>query len=120
MDWNLYRRLVGQWRQVADDFLGDYYPLMPYSLQDDQWIAWQFDRPEKGQGMVQAFRRTSGVYESIRCKLHGLEPDAVYTLHNLDLAGTTEMTGRELTESGLPITIKDSPAAAIITYKKKP
>jgi len=120
MDWNLYRRLVGQWRQVADDFLGDYYPLMPYSLQDDQWIAWQFDRPEKGQGMVQAFRRTSGVYESIRCKLHGLEPDAVYTLRNLDLAGTTQMTGRELAESGLPITIKDSPAAAIITYQKKP
>ena len=57
IDWNLYRRLVGQWRQVADCFLGDYYPLTPYSLGEDCWIAWQFDRPEQGEGMIQAFRR---------------------------------------------------------------
>ena len=46
--------------------------------------------------MVQAFRRKESIYESMRGKLHGLEPDAVYTLTHLDSAGTTEMTGREL------------------------
>ena len=38
--------------------LGDYYPLTPYSLQLDHWIAWQFNRPETGDGVVQAFRRS--------------------------------------------------------------
>ena len=39
--------------------LGDYYPLTSYSLQPDHWIAWQFNRPETGDGVVQAFRRPS-------------------------------------------------------------
>jgi hypothetical protein len=49
-----------------------------------------------------------------------VEPKAVYTLTNFDVPGTTEMSGRELLETGLPITIKDLPGSAIITYNKKP
>lgn len=31
--------------KIAPDMLfGDYYPLTPYSLSEDAWIAWQFDR----------------------------------------------------------------------------
>ena len=36
--------------------------------------------------MVQAFRRADSLYESIQVKLRGLDPDAVYTLTNLDVA----------------------------------
>jgi alpha-galactosidase len=112
------RHLVQQWREIAACYLGDYYPLTHYSLENTVWIAWQFNCPEKGEGMVQAFRRKDSIYKSSRCKLQGLEPDAVYTLRNLDSTGTTEMTGRELAESGLLITIKDQPGSAVITYKK--
>ena len=83
-------------------------------------MAWQFNRPETGQGMVQAYRHTVSPYESIRVKLQGLDKDTVYILTNLDLPGTTEMTGRELNESGLLITIKEQRGSALITYKKKP
>jgi hypothetical protein len=70
--------------------------------------------------MVQAFRRPDSPYESIRVKLQGLDSDAVYTLTNLYVPGTTETKGRELGEKGLLITIPDRRAAALITYKKKP
>ncbi len=44
--------------QIAPDMLfGDYYPLTPYSVDTTHWIAWQFDRPEEGTGIIQAFRR---------------------------------------------------------------
>jgi hypothetical protein len=69
--------------------------------------------------MVQAFRHISSIYESARVKLQGLDKDAVYTVTNLDLPGTTEMTGRQLSESGLLITITEQPGSALITYKKK-
>ena len=81
-------------------------------------MAWQFDRPDLGEGMVQAFRRDKSDYESVRVKLHGLDADAVYALTNLDVPGATEMTGRELLESGLPIAIPDRRGAVIITYRK--
>ncbi len=37
---------------------------------------------------------------------HGLDPDAVYTLVDLDVAGATETPGRELLEQGISIVMK--------------
>jgi alpha-galactosidase len=115
----LLRRAVDDWHAMAPEFYGDYYPLTKYSLSEEEWMAWQFNRPENGTGMVQAFRRTSSPYESIRVKLQGLDEDAVYALTNIDVPGTTEMTGRDLSEKGLSLTIKEPRGALIITYKKK-
>ncbi len=114
------RAIVDQYRGIQKFYYGDYYPLTPYSQRATDWMAWQFDLPEHGEGMVQAFRRPETPSDSIRAKLRGLEPAAVYTLVNLDLPGTTEMTGRELMESGLPVVMKNRPGAAIVTYRKKP
>jgi alpha-galactosidase len=110
---------LDEWRQTVANYYGDFWPLTPYRLENNVWMAWQFDRPEAGEGVVQAFRRADSAEESARFKLRGLEPDAVYVLTNLDVAGTTEMTGRELLERGLPVVLKERPSAAIITYKKK-
>ena len=66
LDWTDYHRMVGQWRRVCDYLLGDYYPLTSYSLENTVWMAWQFDRPERGEGMVQVFRRGESPYESAR------------------------------------------------------
>jgi len=68
---------------------------------------------------VQAFRRAAAPADSIRPKLRGLDPNAIYLLSNLDVAGVTELSGRELMDNGLPIVLKNKPAAAVITYKKK-
>ncbi len=120
IDWVRYRRLVDQWRKMADCFLGDFYPLTPYSLSEGRWIAWQFDSPQRGEGIVQAFRRAESPYSSIHVKLHGLEPDAVYTVTNFDVEGTTEVAGRELLEQGITIDLKGRPDSAVIQYRKKP
>jgi alpha-galactosidase len=118
IDFETLRREFGIWRQYAPNFFGDYYPLTPYCLDSDSWIGWQFDRPESGEGMIQAFRRAESPYMSIRVKLQGLEPEAVYMLTNVD-AGTTEATGRELLEKGIRIAIEKQPGSAVILYKKK-
>ena len=110
-NWDRYRRLVEQWRQVADCFLGDFFPLTPYSLSDDCWIAWQFDRPESGDGVVQAFRRTK-ILVNRSVKLRILEPDAVYEVTNFDAASPKQMGGKELLEQGLLIDIGEKPGAA--------
>lgn len=119
-DVDLLRRLLKEYIAVRPYTFGDYYPLMPQSLEQTVWAAWQFDRPDLAEGMVQAFRRKDSIYESIHAKLHGLDPNAIYTVSNLDLGDTIEMTGRMLLERGLPIAINDQPGAVIITYKKKP
>jgi alpha-galactosidase len=119
LDANLMRRLAQEYLAVRPYVFGDYYPLTPQSLDQGVWAAWQFDRPDLGEGMVQAFRRKTCAIESAHYRLRGLESDAEYILTNLDVPGTTQMTGRALAEQGLTIAIKDQPGAVIITYKKK-
>ena len=118
LDWTEYHRMVGQWRRVCDYMLGDYYPLTPYSLDNTVWMAWQFDRPELGEGMVQVFRRGESPYESARFPLRGLEPDAQYTLTDLDSGRTQQLAGRQLMQEGLVVTIPQRPHAAVLLYEK--
>lgn len=118
LDYELLRQLSGQWRTIAPYYLGDYYPLTSYSRENTVWIAWQFDRPDLGEGVVQAFRRTGSFYESACFKLRGLLPDARYTLTNFDVSEATEMTGRELMEKGLFVLIENQPGAVVISYKQ--
>jgi len=114
------RRLVDQWRQVAPNFYGDYYPLTPYRTESTEWIAWQFDRPEQHEGMVQAFRRPDSAFETARFRLRGLSPTSRYQVRDLDSATSTEYSGRDLHETGLPVTIPSKPGAVILTYKALP
>ncbi len=118
LDYDLVRRLMGQWKQFGRYYFGDYYPLTPYSLENTAWMAWQFDCPEEGEGMVQAFRRAESVYEAARFKLRGLDPDARYVVTDIDAPPGRETAGRELMEAGLLVPLKEQPAAAVITYKK--
>lgn len=118
LDWPLLRLLVSQWRELAPCYLGDYYPLSRYSLDADQWMAWQFDRPDLGRGVVQAFRRSESLYEAARYKLHGLDPGATYELRDLDHPRTRTATGRELMEQGLSVEIHEGPGAVVIAYRR--
>ena len=115
-DIDLVRRLMSQWRQVAPNYYGDYYPLTSYSLNPDVWIAWQFDRPEIGEGLIQAFRRVDNGASTRSFKLRGLDPRARYRVQDLDETTTQELTGRELMDQGLPITIAAQPGAVVLSY----
>lgn len=118
LDYASLRTCYRQWEEVADNFYGDYYPLTPYSPDSDVWMAWQFDRPEADQGMVQAFRRENCIFEAARFKLKGLDPDAVYEVKDLDSGTVIRTKGSELLDKGLRIELTQSPDSAIITYKK--
>jgi hypothetical protein len=81
-------------------------------------MAWQFDTPAKGEGMIQAFRRPDSPFETARFKLRGLDAKASYAIKDLDAPAETTFTGADLMEKGLPVTIKDTPGAALITYRR--
>ncbi|HEY5912615.1 MAG TPA: alpha-galactosidase [Verrucomicrobiae bacterium] len=112
------RSALTQCRDLQRYFLGDYYPLTSYSKAPDVWLAWQFDLPEKGEGMVQVFRRSESVYESARFKLRGLDPSHRYLVKNSDSGEARTLSGRDLLETGLPVSIEQRPGAVVFTYEK--
>lgn len=112
------RKFLALWRSVAEYYLGDFYPLSEFSTEDGVWLAWQFDRPDLAAGVVQAFRRSMCPYVSAQYKLQSLDSAATYRVLNVDAEKPTEMTGQELMETGLLITIPEARSAAVIIYKK--
>jgi alpha-galactosidase len=118
LDYKRLGELASQWREIAPDYMGDYYPLTSYDPSNRAWMAWQFDRSEGGEGVIQVFRRAESPYESARFKLRGLDPDAKYTVTDMDKTGGSVITGRELMENGLPVVLNEQPEAVIIVYKR--
>lgn len=119
LDYDELRRLTSQWKAVAPNYAGDFYPLTAYSLAPDVWMGWQFDRPEAGEGMVQVFRRGESIYRAADLLLRGLDRTARYRITNLDAPDSSfEMTGRDLLEKGLPVDISAHSGDALIVYKR--
>lgn len=128
-DW--LRTMVEQLKLLRPYFYGDYYPVAPCSGIGNcavlgrpersaawEWAAWQFNRPEQGDGVLQAFRRNKCPEASKTFRLRRLDSQSKYEIANLDVRGTTTTTGRELMEVGLTVEISDEPGAALITYKR--
>jgi len=118
VDWKSMRRLVGEWRELSSCMLGDFYPLTPYSLEKTAWIGWQWDVPESGVGMIQAFRRDGAPSNSLTVTLAGLDPKAEYQLTNLDSGRSDKLSGQQLMESGIAIEIPYKPGSALVRYRK--
>ena len=116
-DYDQLRRALAQFERASPSFLADYYPLTPYSAGDDAVVAWQFNRPESGQGFVQAFRRPKSDAKGTKLKLQGLETGAKYEIENLD-GGKQTRTGRELMEQGLTVNFPAAPAALLFIYQR--
>jgi alpha-galactosidase len=128
-DW--MRAMVAQLKLVRPYYYGDYYPLLPCSANSDcaidprqersaafEWAAWQFNRPENGDGMVQVFRRDDAEETAEDFRLRGLDAAATYEVTNLDLPTPTKVSGNELMQHGLHVELAEKRTAAVIIYKK--
>jgi alpha-galactosidase len=109
------QRGYGEVRRISILMLGDYYPLTPYSLDKTSWIAWQFQRADLNEGVVQVFRRPEATNETLAVQLRGLDPQQRYEIENLD-GGKEVRTGEELMR-GHSITLGEKPAAAVFVLK---
>jgi hypothetical protein len=118
IDYDALRMLYQQWRELSKFYYDDFYPLTPYTQDDKEWIAWQFNAPERGAGAVQAFRRGESVDEEKRLVLHDLDPEASYSVRVMGSEQTTKATGRVLMKDGLRVSLEARPAAAVVRYTR--
>jgi alpha-galactosidase len=119
-DWALLRTMNEQFVRIQDDLLySDFYPLTEFSLGEDVWMAFQFDRPAAGSGVVLAFRRPHSQPTSMRFSLQGLDAARQYHVENFDRDGKELLSGAELAQKGLEISLVDAPGSAIVQYKRQ-
>jgi len=109
------KKSIEEFKQLRPYFYGDYYPMTDYSTSDNAWMAYQFNRPEKGDGIVLAFRRNSTNVTTINIKPRGLISGESYEVTYVDYGITQTYTGKKLSE-GIDIKIPQAPGSLLITY----
>jgi alpha-galactosidase len=116
VDW--LRKMLAELESVRKYFLGDFYPLLSFSLSSDTWAAWQYDRPDLGEGMILALRRPESPFFALKPALHALDANAVYELRDLDTGGVVRRTGKDLASTGIELRIDERPGSRLLVYRK--
>jgi alpha-galactosidase len=117
-DIALAERLVKEEIRVQKYYYGDLYPLTAISDSETDWLAYQYDRPDLGEGMIMAFRREKAPEKSWTVKLRGLKAKRSYELEDLDDGTKRFFTGKELAD-GLGLDIPAMPGSRLLIYKSK-
>src|SRR5262249_40530759 len=112
------RQMLADLAAVREDFYGDFYPLLEFSLADDAWAAWQLDRPDLGRGTVVAFRRHRSPFAQLTIPLRRLDPRSTYEFHWRDRGTRERLSGEELLARGLAMEIDEKPGSLLVTYRR--
>ena len=105
-DFALAVKMIAIWRRSADLMLyGDYYPHTPFHHSDREWVAWQFDSPATGCGLVQAIRLPACPQEAITIHPQGILPLAMYSFENAESGETKDVSGEDLLHEGFTIAL---------------
>jgi alpha-galactosidase len=114
------KQAIHEYREVQPYFYGDFYPILPYSLTEETWTAWQWNRPETSDGLVILLRRPKSPYHSLQLNLRHLDPKATYQVEirtTYNHAPTQNMKGADLTH--LIVKLPEAPSSTLIFYRKQ-
>jgi alpha-galactosidase len=117
LDYPQLRTLAEEWRAIVGSYHGDFFLLTPSSRDEEHWLAWQFHEPERGGGIVEAFRRPRAPDSSIMVRLHGLDPAWDYEVGPVGSGPSSRFRGEAAMTSGLRIEIGPAPGAAVFRYR---
>lgn len=115
-EWAQARQQTAIWRENAQYLYGDFYELAPFGNTPDRWVAWQFDKPETGDGLLVLIRHADCMEESFTARLHNLDERAVYTLTDPESGETFTASGKTLAD-GLAVTLPKR-AGKFLRYQK--
>jgi alpha-galactosidase len=117
---NYARSCIAEINENRRYWTGDYYPLTPWTMSPDLWLAWQLHRADLDEGMILAFRHQDCPYSSLQVSLRGLKPDQVYVVHFIDeehRSVAKTMSGRQL--AALELRIPARRQSLLVRYAPK-
>ncbi|MBO5322478.1 MAG: alpha-galactosidase [Oscillospiraceae bacterium] len=111
-----YAKMISDMRKVAPYMSLDHYPLTPYDVSDQAWIAWQRCDYEGNAGLIMAFRRANATESCRTFALRGLNPQKQYLLTDID-SGELGIFSGEALAKGFTVEIPQPRNARIILFQ---
>jgi alpha-galactosidase len=113
------RRAISELKRLRPLFLGDFYPLVPLTLSARDWCAYQYDRPDLGEGFAVFLRRHESPFPTMDAALRGIDRSAEY---EVGMSATFEEPPRERKSgaelANLAITVPDIPGSSLLQYRR--
>lgn len=101
---------------IRPHMIGNYYPLTYGGLDTSKYHAMQFDTDAQG-GMALIYKRENVTDNTYLLKFNGLKSDATYEIYNYDTPDVkARRSGADLMNSGIELTIEETPKAVIMMY----
>jgi len=115
--WDWHRRMLEEAARLRPYFYADIYLLTPGSTDPEVWNACQLHRPADNTGAILAFRHSESPQTAASYRLQGLRPDHNHTFTDVDSGTTCRLTGRQLLQTGLPLTIATPRTSRLLFYQ---
>ncbi|MBE6632372.1 MAG: hypothetical protein E7623_06705 [Ruminococcaceae bacterium] len=112
------KQVIRNWKRFASYMLYDFYPLTPYDQSKASVCAFEYDSPEKGEGMLIVYLRPEfkGEFTVYPTRLSKNEK---YLVHDEDgLIPDIEISGKDFMEKGIKVESGDKATAPWFTYKR--
>lgn len=104
--------------KIVHCIFGDFLPLSPFTRDRRGCVIWQFDCPERGDGIIAVMKHTDCPFTSVKPKLLHLDPDASYAVSvatAFELGEPRGVTGADLS-AGLELPLPDGEYAVLVYY----
>lgn len=113
------RRAIAELKRLRPFYLGDFYPLVPLTMAAHDWCAYQYHRPEEGDGFAVFLRRHDSPFTTMEVALQGIDPEAEYEIgatETFDEPERERVPGGELTH--LLAEINRRPGSLLFQYRR--
>jgi alpha-galactosidase len=118
LDLGLAERWIAGFRALRHLAVGDFYPLLPHTNSEAEWLASQYDRPDLGEGLIVAFRRRHASDGTALVRPRAIDPAASYLLEYQSTPGRREIAGRDLA-AGLTLALSAAPSYEVVRYRRR-
>ena len=113
----LIKKYYAEYKSIRPYLTCDYYPLVENSTCNTTWCAWQYNRPENGDGIILAFRRPESPMPKAEFELKGLSGGS-YEFTDADSGEKKTVSCDELKSKGFEVDIGEKRSSRLIKYKK--
>lgn len=111
------KQSLDRYKEIQRYFYGDFYPLTEYTQTGDAWMAYQFDLPQSGEGLVVVLKRPFSQFTGAQFALNALQPGSYYDISNVDSGDRSTLGGSELMDKGLAVNLLGRPDSALLRYR---
>ncbi|HDS74234.1 MAG TPA: alpha-galactosidase, partial [Firmicutes bacterium] len=117
---DLVKHAVAEVKRLRPYLLGDFYPLVLLTVEEHDWCAYQFDRPDLGTGCAIFLRRHESPYPSVVAGLRNIDTDARYeiSLSRVYEHGSFHQIGAWDLKR-LTVSIPTAPGSLLLEYRKR-